>query len=110
MCEEWDLRKTPKVRNDLIEKCAAMYGDIEQTIFKAVEKMSEVAALTERHHCGVLVEPGDAVQLAEAILRLADQPELWNAMGMRSRVAAELFSRERQVAAHAELLTEVASL
>jgi glycosyltransferase involved in cell wall biosynthesis len=74
----------------------------------AVEKMSEVAALTERHHCGVLVEPGDAVQMAEAILRLADQRELRETMGMRSRVAAELFSRERQVAAHAELLTEVA--
>lgn len=75
----------------------------------AVEKMSEVAALTERHRCGVLVEPGDAVQLAEAILRLADQRSAREAMGVRSRVAAELFSRERQVAAHADLITEVAS-
>jgi glycosyltransferase involved in cell wall biosynthesis len=75
----------------------------------AVEKMSEVAALTERHRCGVLVEPGDAVQLAEAILRLADQRSAREAMGVRARVAAELFSRERQVAAHADLITEVAS-
>lgn len=75
----------------------------------AVEKMSEVAALTERHRCGVLVEPGDPVQMAEAILRLADQRDVREAMGTRSRVAAELFSRERQVAAHAEVITEVAS-
>lgn len=75
----------------------------------AVEKMSEVAALTERHRCGVVVDPGDPVQMAEAILRLADQRAVREAMGMRSRVAAELFSRERQVAAHADLITEVAS-
>jgi colanic acid biosynthesis glycosyl transferase WcaI len=73
----------------------------------AVEKMSEVAALTERHRCGVLVEPGDAVQMADAILRLADQRDVREAMGTRSRVAAELFSRERQVASHAELLAEL---
>jgi glycosyltransferase involved in cell wall biosynthesis len=75
----------------------------------AVEKLSEVAALTERHRCGVLVEPGDPVQMAEAILRLAEQRDVREAMGTRSRVAAELFSRERQVAAHAEVITEVAS-
>lgn len=75
----------------------------------AVENMSEVAALTERHRCGVLVEPGDPVQMAEAILRLADQRDLREAMGARSRIAAELFSRERQVAAHADVLIEVAS-
>ena len=71
--------------------------------------MSEVAALTERHRCGVLVEPDDPVQMAEAILRLADQRSLREAMGTRSRVAAELFSRERQIAAHADVITEVAS-
>jgi colanic acid biosynthesis glycosyl transferase WcaI len=75
----------------------------------AVEKVSEVAALTERHRCGVLVEPGDAVQMAEAILRLADQRDARETMGTRARVAAELFSRERQVAAHAEVITEAAS-
>lgn len=76
----------------------------------AVEALTEVAALTERHRCGVIVEPGDAAQLADAILRLADQREEREAMGVRARVAAELFGRERQVAAHAQLLEEVAGL
>jgi len=75
----------------------------------AVEKMSEVSALTERHRCGVLVEPGDAVQLADAILRLADDRAEREAMGARSRAAAALFSRERQVGAHASLLHGVAA-
>ena len=74
----------------------------------AVEKMSEVAALTERHRCGVLVEPGDAAELADAILRLADDREQREAMGARARAASELFARDRQVGAHASLLDAVA--
>jgi colanic acid biosynthesis glycosyl transferase WcaI len=74
----------------------------------AVEPVSEVAALTQRHRCGVLVEPGDAAQLADAILRLADQSHERAAMGARARVASELFARDRQVAAHAQVIEEVA--
>lgn len=74
----------------------------------AVEALTEVAALTDRHRCGVVVEPGSATQLADAIKRLADHREEREAMGMRARAAGELFSRERQVAAHAQLLQEVA--
>ena len=75
----------------------------------AVESLSEVAALTERHRCGVVVTPGDAAQLAAEIVRLADQRAEREAMGMRARIAAELFGRERQVAAHALVIEEVAS-
>jgi glycosyltransferase involved in cell wall biosynthesis len=74
----------------------------------AVEPMSEVAAVTERHRCGVLVPAGNAAALAAAIARLADAPHEREAMGGRARVAAELFGRERQVAAHAQVLEEVA--
>jgi glycosyltransferase involved in cell wall biosynthesis len=75
----------------------------------AVETSTEVAALTERHHCGVIVEPGDAAQLADAIARLADQQAARDAMGARARAAGELFARDRQVAAHAQLITQVAA-
>jgi glycosyltransferase involved in cell wall biosynthesis len=74
----------------------------------AVEPVSEVAALTQRHRCGVLVDPGDAAQLADAILRLADQSHERGAMGTRARVASELFARDRQVGAHAQVIEEVA--
>ena len=75
----------------------------------AVERLSEVAALTERHRCGVLVEPGDAVQMADAIRRLADQQAERDAMGARARLASELFARDRQVAAHAQVIEDVAA-
>ena len=73
----------------------------------AVESVSEVAALTQRHRCGVLVEPGDAAQLADTIVRLADSRQEREAMGVRARVASELFARERQIAAHAQVIEEV---
>ena len=75
----------------------------------AVEAISEVAALTERHRCGVLVEPGDAAQLADAIVRLADQSQSGRRWATRARVASELFARDRQVAAHAQVIEEVAA-
>jgi glycosyltransferase involved in cell wall biosynthesis len=76
----------------------------------AVDAISEVAALTERHHCGVLVPPGDAAALADQILRLAGNSGLRQLMGGRARVAAELFARDRQVAAHAQVIEEVSGL
>jgi colanic acid biosynthesis glycosyl transferase WcaI len=75
----------------------------------AVEALTEVAALTERHRCGLLVAPGDAAAMAAAILQLADQPHERGAMGQRARLAAELFARDRQVAAHAHVIEEVAA-
>jgi colanic acid biosynthesis glycosyl transferase WcaI len=74
----------------------------------AVEPLSEVAAITERHRCGVVVAAGDAAALAAAVVRLADNPQEREAMGGRARMAAELFGRDRQVAAHAQVLEEVA--
>ena len=75
----------------------------------AVEPMSEIAALTHRHRCGVVVEPGDAAQLADTIVRLAESRQEREAMGVRARVASELFARDRQVAAHAQVIEEVAA-
>ena len=73
----------------------------------AVEPISEVASVTERHRCGVLVPPGDAGALADQIVRLAGDPRERESMGVRARVAAELFARDRQVAAHAQVIEEV---
>lgn len=74
----------------------------------AVEATTEVAALTGQHRCGVIVTPGDAAQLASAITMLADDRDQRDAMGQRAREASERFSRDRQVAAHAQLLRQLA--
>ena len=74
----------------------------------AVEGSSEVAALTASHDAGVLVPPGDAAAMASAIIALADDEPRRQAMGGRARAAAALFARDRQVAAHARVVEEVA--
>lgn len=75
----------------------------------AVEPISEVASLTQRHRCGVVVPPGDPTALADQIVRLAGDRHERESMGARARVAAELFARERQVAAHAQVIEEVSN-
>lgn len=73
----------------------------------AVETPSEVAAITERQGCGLVATPGDADDLARKILALADDPPRRASMGAKARQAAELFARDRQVAAHAAVLTDL---
>jgi len=71
----------------------------------AVESATEVAALTDRHRCGVLVPPGDAGALAAEVQRLAADPARRAALGAGAREASALFARDRQVAAHAGVIT-----
>jgi glycosyltransferase involved in cell wall biosynthesis len=75
----------------------------------AVEALTEVAALTERHQCGVVVAPGDAAAMADAIVALAEDRQRRMEMGARARAAGELFARDRQDSAHAQVLRDVAA-
>lgn len=70
----------------------------------AVDAATEVSTITSQYRCGMLCGPNDAAGLASAILTLADDPQARLAMGQRAREAAADFSRDRQVAKHAELL------
>lgn len=74
----------------------------------AVETPSEVAALTARHRCGVVVTPGDAAALAAQIVSLAGDSVRRLAMGASARAASALYARDRQVAGHARIIREVA--
>jgi glycosyltransferase involved in cell wall biosynthesis len=60
-----------------------------------------VAVLTHTHQCGVVVAPGDVAALAGAVRALAADSSQRAVLGERARGASALFSRERQVAAHA---------
>jgi glycosyltransferase involved in cell wall biosynthesis len=75
----------------------------------AVEPTAEVAALTDRYRMGVVVTPGDAPQMANAIARLAADAGECAAMGARAREASALFARDRQVAAHATVIQDLAA-
>ena len=74
----------------------------------AVEEDCEVAAVAERHDCGLLAAPSQPKELAEAILRLYYDRGLTARLGANARKAAMEFDRPRLVAAYADLLRDCA--
>jgi colanic acid biosynthesis glycosyl transferase WcaI len=78
-------------------------------VIAAVDDDSEVAAIASQYHCGIRVPPGDAAALAAVITTLADEPALRQRLGSHARTAAENYSRSRQVAKYASVITSVAA-
>ena len=67
----------------------------------------EVRAICEREGCGVFVPPEDPQAMADAIRRLARDPERSRAIGRRAaQVAAEQFDRARLVEDFQQVLEE----
>jgi glycosyltransferase involved in cell wall biosynthesis len=75
----------------------------------AVEDSSEVASISRRHDCGLVVGPGKASELADAVLKLYHDRALARRMGENARQAALQFDRPRQVRAYYELFQELTS-
>lgn len=75
----------------------------------AVEEETEVAAITRRHQCGLVVPPGKADDLADRVLKLYADRCLTERMGANARRAALEFDRPRQVQAYYDLFRELAT-
>lgn len=75
----------------------------------AVEPSCEVASITTKHDCGLLVAPGDARTLAGRILELYGDRQLARHLGDNARRAAFAFDQPLQVDAYARLLRDVAA-
>ena len=69
----------------------------------AVEPDCEVTALTKRHACGVIAEPGNAADLAARIRELYADRSTACTMGTRAREAALGFDRRKQVLKYLEV-------
>ena len=68
----------------------------------------DLAQLVLQEGCGIVVEPGEAGELAEQLLDLSRQPERVAAMGELSRSLYERrFGLERSIGHYAELLEQV---
>ena len=75
----------------------------------AVERACEVAFITTKHDCGLLVPPGDDEALAHRVRELFEDPALVRHLGENARRAAYAFDRPVQVDAYARLLRELAA-
>src|SRR5262249_14342425 len=72
-------------------------------------KDGEIARLVRGHHCGFVVEPGDAVALADLLLRLCADAAGVAAMGRRARAMLDAhFTRRQAFDRWRALLAEIA--
>jgi colanic acid biosynthesis glycosyl transferase WcaI len=74
----------------------------------AIESDSEAALIARHHDCGIVVEPGNSTQLAQAIRQLHDDPDARARLAANARAAGLTFSRPRAVEAYRDLLEETA--
>jgi glycosyltransferase involved in cell wall biosynthesis len=78
-------------------------------VLALARRESELSRLVERAGCGVTVAPGDAEGLANAVRKLAQEPELLEVMGERGRrYLLDNFDRGRCVAALESVLRQAA--
>jgi glycosyltransferase involved in cell wall biosynthesis len=73
----------------------------------AVEPTCEVASLTRAHECGVVVDPGDARQLADAVMAFRADRARTEQSGARARALALSFDRRVQVARYMDVFRSV---
>lgn len=73
-------------------------------IVAVADNDTELAMLVQEQAVGWVVRPGDAVQLADLLRRLADDAPAVQAAGERALTVAACYTRERSVAAFGALL------
>lgn len=75
-----------------------------------VDRNTEVGALVDKARCGVCVEPENAEELRDAIIRLAENPSTAEAMGRRGRDhVVTYYSRDVAAAKYHELIMRFAA-
>jgi glycosyltransferase involved in cell wall biosynthesis len=87
-----------------------LYGILAsgRTYVAAVEPESEVALVTREYQCGLVVEPGNAQQIADGILSLYYDASLLRDLAANARNAAFEFDRPRQIRRYFNLFRELA--
>jgi glycosyltransferase involved in cell wall biosynthesis len=73
----------------------------------AVDAQSEVAEISRKYDCGIVVPPEDCEALAEGILRVYRDKELARKLGENARRAALDFDRPVHVRAYFRLFEQL---
>lgn len=69
---------------------------------------TDVARIVRRNECGVVVDPDNPADLADAIQMLKNDPARLQAMGQRARKASEKYARENELQKFMDVLEEAA--
>ena len=72
------------------------------------DKNGEIGSLVEQHGCGIVVAPGDADALVDALRLLSNAPETIAAMGRRARAMLDAhFTRQQALQRWSELFDQL---
>ena len=95
---------------DTVAPCK-FYGILAsgRAVVLIARRSCDLAQLVLREGCGIVVEPGEAAELAEKLQTLSQHPEQVAAMGQRSlELYEQRFGMERSIDRYAALLERVA--
>jgi glycosyltransferase involved in cell wall biosynthesis len=82
---------------------------VGKPIIVIADKDGEIARLVEQHGCGIVVAPGDADALVDALRRFSNAPETISEMGRRARAMLDgHFTRQRALQRWSGLLDQLA--
>jgi colanic acid biosynthesis glycosyl transferase WcaI len=73
-------------------------------VLVVADPATDVARIVTRAACGIVVDPDDAREVAEAIKRLAGEPQRVADMGGRARLTAREYEKEAQLATFVSVL------
>jgi glycosyltransferase involved in cell wall biosynthesis len=78
-------------------------------IIVIADKSGEIAQLVQQHGCGIVIAPGDADALVDALRRLSNAPETISEMGRRARAMLDgHFTRQQALRRWSGLLDQLA--
>ena len=79
-------------------------------VLAVVPNTSDVAQIVRQYNCGVVVDPGDPVELAAAISNLYQNPAQVKQMGRNARAAAPEFETGKQLTRLTKLIENAATV
>jgi len=72
------------------------------------DKNGEIARLVQQHRCGIIIAPGDADTLADALRLLSNAPGTVSEMGRRARTMLDAhFTRQKALERWSELINQL---
>lgn len=81
---------------------------VARPVIAICAKDGEISRLVQEYKCGIVVEPGDVDQLADAILQLSSDAESRQLMGRRARAMIDShFSRRQSLASWQDIFANV---
>jgi len=90
------LSLNPKLEGLLVPSKFYGIAAAGRPIICIADKNGDIARLVRQHCCGVVIAPGDADALADALRRLSNAPETVSEMGRRARAMLDAhFTRQK---------------